>query len=393
MKKLLLYLLLLAGYLGNAQTIQLLKEFVPGTFGCDVVSPYTVLNGELYFGYNYELWQSDGTPSGTNMLKPLDVLSEFIISGGMFFFIANDGSGKMLWKSDGTLSGTMPVGNGYTIEQYSTELKQYNGNFFFDGCDPVHGCELWISDGTDQGTRMIKDIEVNTGPQSGGAFNFFGVNNYLYFSQNDTTIVFPLLKLWKTDGVHVTKVSDIFTGAEILVYNNKAYAISDSNYKDTLPSVGVYEIDLSTGNYSLLYPGLTDIYDPSLIGGKVLFAGGNNFNSGDANLFILDTLNAHVEKISDTFFAMKELYRPVNNKFSFLSVLNGNYYLLKNEGNSIGHIRNASLWKTDGTSAGTVKLTLPGEIKYINDIAAAGGFLFFKAYDTLSQRVDIWYID
>lgn len=390
MKRILLGLSLLTTCFGKAQTIDLIKDLNPGA-GSSRVFQYGILSNELYFVYNKELWKTDGTPSGTSMLKQLDIGSDFLTANGLLFFMADDGSGKMLWKTDGTVAGTVSVGSGYTIPQVSSELKPLNGNVFFNGCDAVHGCELWISDGTDQGTRMVKDIEANVGSQS-GPFSLFTANNKLYFSESDTTIIFPQEKLWETDGINVVKVGDIFTGDVVAICNNKVYAFSDSNYRDTIPSRGVYEIDLATSAYSLLYLGLFEIYDPVMINGKVLFAGNDGGSVWSArNLYTLDTSSAHVEKINDTAFIFKSFYDQTSNTLTekFFVPFKGKFYLLKaNAYNS-----SSEIWQTDGTPAGTSRLALPGEVKYVNDIAAAGNILFFKAYDTNAKRVDIWYMD
>ena len=38
------------------------------------------------------------------------------------------------------------------------DLVEVNGRAFFAANDGIHGTELWVSDGTATGTRLVKDI-------------------------------------------------------------------------------------------------------------------------------------------------------------------------------------------------------------------------------------------
>ncbi|TMB18126.1 MAG: hypothetical protein E6J59_15025 [Deltaproteobacteria bacterium] len=62
-----------------------------------------------------------------------------------------------------------------------------NGTLFFpivsDGIEPIHGSELWKSDGTAAGTVLVKDIAP--GPDSSGPSELTDVNGTLYFQVFD----------------------------------------------------------------------------------------------------------------------------------------------------------------------------------------------------------------
>ncbi|HQU44123.1 MAG TPA: hypothetical protein PK867_14985, partial [Pirellulales bacterium] len=85
------------------------------------------LGGQVLFAANdgstgVELWKSDGTVSGTTLVKDINLGSTVVNSvttpnssdptdlvtvGGYVYFAANDGNdGTQLWRSDGTASGT-----------------------------------------------------------------------------------------------------------------------------------------------------------------------------------------------------------------------------------------------------------------------------------------------
>src|SRR5256885_9301505 len=91
-------------------------------------------------------------------------------------FAADDGvRGIELWKTDGTATGTVlvkdinPAGSsfpGASGTPFPTELVFFNGAWFFSADDGVNGTELWKSDGTPGGTVRVKDINLTPGASS-----------------------------------------------------------------------------------------------------------------------------------------------------------------------------------------------------------------------------------
>src|SRR5207244_4058388 len=70
-----------------------------------------------------------------------------------------------------------------------TSLTALNGKLIFAAFDPVHGTELWTSDGTEFGTTLLKDIftgtDANGLPNSSNPSNFRIVNGKLFFTAYD----------------------------------------------------------------------------------------------------------------------------------------------------------------------------------------------------------------
>ncbi|MCY0998743.1 hypothetical protein OWM54_16510 [Myxococcus sp. MISCRS1] len=116
-----------------------------------------------------EPWVSSGAPgAGTRLLK--DVFpgvggSEptwFTRVGAKVFFAANDpAAGRELFVSDGTPEGTVRVKDIWPGEvgSFPNALFEYQGLLYFTAGDPAHGRELWRSDGTAAGTVLVEDLE------------------------------------------------------------------------------------------------------------------------------------------------------------------------------------------------------------------------------------------
>ena len=98
---------------------QLLASSLTGItlpYSAAVTTSLVAVNGEMFFGahdatHGYQLWESNGTSSGTQMLT--DIHAPYGISpanltavGNELYFSADDGpDGMQLWKSNGTPSG------------------------------------------------------------------------------------------------------------------------------------------------------------------------------------------------------------------------------------------------------------------------------------------------
>ncbi|MFN8569150.1 MAG: ELWxxDGT repeat protein [Kouleothrix sp.] len=202
---------------GTANGTVMLKTF---TVSGSTVAPYdlTNVNGTLFFiaqedATGRELWKSDGSANGTVLVKdiyPLYLTTQMTILGSKnstVFFTANDGvNGLELWKSDGSANGTVMVKDIRTGPSDGTNSSAFwptvlNGTIYFVANDGTHGDELWKSDGTANGTLMVKDIN----PGAGSGFDLYvwplftlpELNGQLFFTANDGT---HGRELWKSDG-------------------------------------------------------------------------------------------------------------------------------------------------------------------------------------------------
>ena len=118
-----------------------------------------------------ELWRSDGSPSGTYLLKDIKPGPEssnpsYLIE---YYFQADDGLyGAELWVTDGTFANTyrLKVGSGGSHPAYLTRFTPgwrstvfHPWKLYFTANTEVYGrTQIWISDGTSAGTyRALSD--------------------------------------------------------------------------------------------------------------------------------------------------------------------------------------------------------------------------------------------
>ena len=115
---------------------------------------------------------TDGTPTGTQLLVPgqtAGTASQMTKSGALVYFFVQVGTGPQadLWRSDGTSPGTWSLGRFELIAQYADIGSLGDGRVVFPARlagDTTAGTELWISDGTVNGTGMV--LDMTPGPDS-----------------------------------------------------------------------------------------------------------------------------------------------------------------------------------------------------------------------------------
>jgi ELWxxDGT repeat protein len=206
----------------------LVKDIRPGAYDSTPRS-LTGAGGTLFFTardgvHGRELWKSDGSEDGTVLVK--DILpgvghsyhapSYLTNVQGTLFFSADDGTtGQELWKSDGSEDGTVLVKDIQPDDAGSyydgpSDLAAVGSTLFFTADDDLHGEELWSSDGTEDGTAMVKDIQP--GEYSSSASGLTGSGGTVFFTARDG-VHGP--ELWKSDGTEdgTVLVKDIHPGA------------------------------------------------------------------------------------------------------------------------------------------------------------------------------------
>jgi ELWxxDGT repeat protein len=144
------------------------------------------------------LWVSDGTNEGTFMVKDIrpgelnSGISKLIVMNDWLLFDATNGiDGRELWRTDGTEANTSMVIDIYAGEEASNPLQFTIGfnKLFFSADNGVNGLELWSTEGEIENTTMVKDINQTISDGGGSGTSFL-------------TMALSSLFLKASDGIH-----------------------------------------------------------------------------------------------------------------------------------------------------------------------------------------------
>jgi ELWxxDGT repeat protein len=173
-------------------------------FSQDQDPQFVRLGANVFFAGD-NLWKTNGTPEGTTKLRDLDgvllddEITDFTVFGGALYFFAKSPGGKRaLWRSDGTETGTVILKEFLLDDFHNPEpghLTIFLGKLFFAADDGVHGRELWTSDGTAAGTTLVRDILP--GPESSHPSHLAVAGGRLLFAADDGLTG---RELWESDG-------------------------------------------------------------------------------------------------------------------------------------------------------------------------------------------------
>jgi ELWxxDGT repeat protein len=169
-----------------------------------------------------ELWRTDGTAAGTVMVKDVNPAGSsaplYLCGDGDsgLFFTAEDGvHGHELWRSDGTAAGTQMIrdinpGRPSSYPGRDANPNQCSGRlgskWLLSADDGTHGSEPWVTDGTEQGTHLLADLNPSEG--SDPAFYVPAAGRVFFWAREPEFG----LEVWSTDGTLATRATDINPG-------------------------------------------------------------------------------------------------------------------------------------------------------------------------------------
>lgn len=346
------------------------KDIYDGSQGSQInVAPSGMGNnmkdGKLYFfavngtgGFTVngmEPWVSDGTPSGTFMLKDIQAgynpssqssnTKHFVQFNNKMYFFAAGSEGKGLWETDGTELGTTLVYN-TTIYRIDEFLVHNNTLYFTHSNGPA----LYTSDGTTGGTTLlanIPDAQLN----NVGTCQMAIANNTLYLRVVSNSIGSELFIL---DGSNqIVNVKDIQTGTlngiigniyqdrKILqTYDNKVWFLgTDGSQSGALQ---IWQSDGTSAGTIALSP-LNN--DGGWAGGS-----GNNYNlfatsfgvfmiytnpTTGAELYFYNMVPTNQKELPQEEFSLRVFPNPASN---ILTILSDNTIISKKVYNSTGQM-------------------------------------------------------
>ena len=312
----------------------------------------------------YQLWSTDGTAAGTVQLTGSGSVSlvspSFAVLNGKLLFNATDIHGEELWITDGTKAGTRLLAdiNSGSLSSSPHDRIVYHNKMIFSADDGVDGRELWITDGTPAGTMFFKDLAP--GPDGSEPGSFVLLNDVIYFSAAGG--------LWKSDGTPGGTVQVIaqVNPLNLTVVGTQIFFFGDSDQTGYRPWVsdgtaaGTHAIGLTIDDQGFFRLAFTPF------GGRVLFTGS-------------DPQHGAEPWVSDGTASGTHILRDVNPGSAGSVGGNGLFVVAGNVAYFVATSTDGnSIWKTDGTEAGTTEVPGASDTAPIS-LAVVGNKLYFIA--------------
>jgi len=393
--------------------------------------------GDVFFtasengGDTLNVWRSDGTGPGTVKLLPsfndFQGTSQLAIGGDKVFLVAEDPSfvGDQLWRiqNDGP---NQPLINGGE-DQFIASPVSYRGQLYFlrgqgevwtsDGSvqgtrnalavpgvpslsfleapgselwflaevsDPFEVSQVWQTDGTQAGTRRIRDFGFNFAELDP---EFTQIGSQVYFIANQPNFDNP--QVWKTDGTDAGTSAITDPGmqglpAELTAFQGNLYFFANLSggsralwRSDGTPggTTVVHQFPAQPGNdfFNAPHLGLT------VLGSRLVFAVDDGVHGSEP--WSSDGTPGGTALLRDVFPG------PAGSGVTSFTAAAGQLYFVADDG---GH--GFEPWHTDGTPDGTrlVQDIAPeGASSYPAGFTLAGDKLFFSADDGISG-IELW---
>ncbi|MEM8641882.1 MAG: DUF4347 domain-containing protein [Cyanobacteria bacterium P01_G01_bin.54] len=385
---------------GDDASTQELLQLPSGTIPQDL----TVIGNKLYFtvdtGNHQELWVTDGSPSGTVLLKgdaTINSIIQIVEFNGKAYFNANDQTnGYTLWEADGNTAQSVP---GFNFQ--INELIAHDDKLIFtksNHAGEIHGAKL---NSGSLGTPYL----VSEG---------HGVNLITGLTTTEDKIFFTTSpgglqtsELWSTDGESAPTLP---TGqlrqnaTQILVNGNNtlftnSQAVGDTLFFEAFSSTHGYELFASDGNTQQR---ITDInsginssqaFNLLNVGDRLFFTAtnGNGFDlwvvddttAALSSLTVSRITSLNAPELGFNHFTVAEHASTQKLFFTVDEGANGTRLWvtdLSNNTLSTQRVENIGSLATDGSSP--------------DDLTVIGDKLFFTGRNgTVTNDTDLWYTD
>ena len=413
MKKTLSILLTICSFIVQAQPIQV-KELPAYNKSINPVTATYVYNNKYLYvlatrvndTLKNELWISDGTGAGTQLLKSVageiigsgPVNNQFIFLTGIYAANGNDMAFD-IWKTDGSPNGTQLVKQQVAVDRnnlmFNTRRPRnftvVNNQLFFIANGGTNFQQLWKTDGTSNGTVAVKTDFVFIDSYESITY-LKALNNQLLFVQTAEGTTSNHSILFTSDGTYAG-TKEILSNSNFYFTNvNLGLAI---NYNGKLiftafdPAHGnePWITDGTTNGTSILMdaypgPGSSFIQRFALTGDKVFTMEG----PGQEQVIAIYDLTNNVRTVlSQTFNNIYET-SLLNNKLFF---------------KAISKEKGTEWFTSDGSVAGThvLKDVREGPFGALDTwgnqtagLSVNNGYFFFTANDGI-HGTELWYYD
>lgn len=395
---------------GSAAGTQLLVDANPGlASGFDrwgFSFPAELDNRLMFFAYDpvfrSKLWATNGSPTGTELLRQINrqtssmlrldwpaMVPSIAAAGETLLFRANDGqTDAQLWGSDGSQSGTQFVKD-LCIPDCDGDFSDDPGNLTSVGQDVYftgpakEGRQLWISDGTTDGTQIV-DPELPS--------DWYWDLTPWHSLKTAPGLLFTASNLFVTDGTPegtyalTNETSDILWPLQPTPAGDHVFFVSGSPNRELWISFG------NPGDAQQvleIVPGeaTSDPERLTAFGKRVVFSADDGVTGRE--MWISDGTESGTHLLKD--INPGPACSVIRDQWGGMTLAAGGLvYFPADDG-----VTGEELWQTDGSSAGTVRVAdlIPGPTSSEPRPWAMGGSnLFFTAWTPESGR-EIWRLD
>jgi trimeric autotransporter adhesin len=351
----------------------------------------------------HEVWRTDGTAAGTTLLldaavgpasTPDGIRGAASLGGLVLFGATHEGAGVELWRSDGTPAGTWLLGDlvpgvgAGGLPGDPGDVLPVGGRAFFTATHPVHGRELWVTDGSPAGTTVV-DVAPGRASSSPQSFAPLGANAIAFLAVTPD----HGRQLWRSDGTTAgtARLTDLAPGSwirELTPFRNRLLFVAEDAahgrelwlsdgtaagtvlLKDTRPGAG-------SGS-----PEDLAVVDVAGTGERVFFSADNGTDGRE--LWVSDGSPGGTLQVTD-------LHPGANGSFpTDIVAFQGKAYFNAQDGAT-----GPELWSSDGTFAGTTLVAdaIPGAPGISPEgLHATGNLLFFVGF-TGPAGAELWRSD
>lgn len=375
----------------NGVSVQLVMDIVPGV-GSSIPRNFLDVNGKLFFSAvdslnGCQLWKTSGTPATTLRVTGVqlfavvgpDIIEIAHVNGVVFFSAASmfPNLGNQIFKVN---SG---VAEGATLITVliAQNLTAFNGKLYFTQTPQIGNPTLSCINANSTLVTNLYEFSATASDGSGIPQNLIAASDKLFFTAGSLEYG---RELWQSNGTAAgtVMVKDFTPGA-------KSSDITDMCIRSTTV---FFACTGSDGNELRRSNGIQDgIITVSDIG----LAGSNPtgfIKFGNYTYFAADDgINGRELWRTDGTEAGTNLFKSINSGFAsaspdhFLVVTNGAISTLFFVADNGTHGR--ELWKTDGTSIGTKRISdinPGGGDAGINNLVSLNGVLHFTAFGSLA---------
>lgn len=325
-----------------------------------------------------EVWVSDGTFAGT---LPAANDLEWALGSSSTLLIGETPAGVLFRGNDAEIGAEPHIVSagvpGYslvadlrfeaeTLDSNPSDVRRFRDGVLFRATDPAVGTELFFSDGTEAGTRLLLDYVPGT---SFTAYRFLGELDGQFLFLVSAAGQQSQSRLYRTDGtpagtIELALVPDDFQGEEVTFLLDGALLFGAAD--------ALWRTDGTPAGTWIVYSGLGDPIRSGAALDEVALFGNSPPGSSDDEVWITDGTAAGTGPLLDLFPGP---FGSLPSEF----VRSGDEILFSARSTSF---TDYELWKSDGTEVGTTRVLdlYPGpQGSYPLFLTPFGGGLLFRA--------------